>query len=134
MRLSTGWLLAGTLCLAVSGCATVGERAEAAEAAARAFERALRSSDGVGTCDALAPATREELEAEAPCAPALAALGLPAATGPAERVDVYGSQARVAFAQDSVFLASFPDGWRVTAAGCTPQPGGRPYHCELKGD
>lgn len=133
MRPITGWLLAGTVCLALSGCATAGERAATAEAAARDFEQALTDSDSVRTCDALAPATREELEAEEPCGPALAALRLRSATGPAERVDVYGAQARVVFAQDSVFLASFPDGWRVTAAGCTPRPG-RPYHCELKGD
>ncbi|WP_051838113.1 hypothetical protein [Streptomyces sp. NRRL F-2580] len=129
----TGWLLAGTVCLAASGCAPVGERAEAAETAAQRFERALMAADDVRVCDALAPATREELEAEAPCGPSLAALRLPAAAGRAERVDVYGSQALVVFAQDSVFLASFPDGWRVTAAGCTPRTG-RPYHCELKGD
>lgn len=133
MRPITGWVLAGTLCFAASGCATVGERAGAAEAAARSFERALTASDGVRMCDALAPATREELEAEAPCGRALAALRLPPAAGTAERVDVYGSQARVVFAQDSVFLASFPDGWRVTAAGCTPRRG-RPYQCQLKGD
>lgn len=133
MRPITGWLLAGVVCLAASGCASVGERAAAAEAAARGFERALMASDSVRMCDALAPATREELEAEAPCGRALAALRLPPAAGPAQRVDVYGSQARVVFARDSVFLASFPDGWRVTAAGCTPRPG-RPYRCELKGD
>ncbi|MER5730782.1 hypothetical protein ABT084_21045 [Streptomyces sp. NPDC002138] len=133
MRTITGWVLAGVVCLAaVSGCATVGERARAAEAAALSFERAL-ASGGVRVCDVLAPATREELEAEAPCGPALAALRLPTTTGSAKQVDVYGSQARVVFAQDSVFLASFPDGWRVTAAGCTPRPG-RPYRCELKGD
>ncbi|MFF5809363.1 hypothetical protein [Streptomyces sp. NPDC012746] len=128
-----GWLLAGAVCLATSGCATVSERAEAAEAAARRFERALTAADDARVCDVLAPATREELEAEAPCGPAVAALQLPAAAGPAERVHVYGSQALVVFTQDNVFLASFPDGWRVTAAGCTPRKG-RPYHCELKGD
>ncbi|WP_229848517.1 hypothetical protein [Streptomyces melanogenes] len=133
MRRITGWVLAGTLCLAASGCATVGERAGAAEAAARSFERALTASDGVRMCGVLAPATREELEAEAPCGQALAALRLPPAPGPAERVDVYGAQARVVFARDSVFPTSFPDGWKVTAAGCIPRQG-RPYHCELKGD
>lgn len=133
MRPITGWLLAGTVGLGASGCATVGERAVAAEAAARSFERALTASDSVRVCDALAPATREELEADAPCGPALDALRLPSETGPVERVDVYGSQARVVFEHDSVFLASFPNGWRVTAAGCTPRSG-RPYRCELKGD
>jgi hypothetical protein len=31
-----------------------------------------------------------------------------------------------------VFLAAFPGGWRVVAAGCTPR-GDRPYDCTLQG-
>lgn len=133
MRPITGWLAAGIVCLAVTGCATVGERAGAAEAAAAGFEEALMASDTARMCGALAPSAREELETDGPCERALAELKLAPSPGRAERVDVYGSQARVVFAGDNVFLASFPDGWKVTAAGCTPRTG-RPYQCELKGD
>ncbi|MGW6707704.1 hypothetical protein ACWGDE_22830 [Streptomyces sp. NPDC054956] len=133
MRPSTGWLVAGLVCLAATGCATVGEREAAAEAAATGFEQALVAADTTRMCGALAPSTREELESDGPCDRALTELKLPPNAGRAERVDVYGAQARVVFAGDSVFLASFPEGWKITAAGCTPRPG-RPYRCELKGD
>ena len=33
---------------------------------------------------------------------------------------------------DTVFLAHFPTGWKITAAGCRPRPQ-RPYQCEIKG-
>ena len=33
---------------------------------------------------------------------------------------------------DTVFLAVFPGGWRVVAAGCTPH-GDRPYDCVVQG-
>jgi hypothetical protein len=47
--------------------------------------------------------------------------------------DVFGQWARVVLDSDTVFLASFPGGWRVVAAGCQPQ-GERPYDCTLRGD
>jgi hypothetical protein len=56
---------------------------------------------------------------------------LPAA-GEVTGTDVYGQWAQVRLTGDTVFLAVFPDGWRVVAAGCTPRPE-RPYDCVLKG-
>ena len=32
----------------------------------------------------------------------------------------------------ALFLSQFPDGWKVVAAGCIPQPG-RPYQCTVEG-
>ncbi|MFE4257260.1 hypothetical protein [Streptomyces sp. NPDC056883] len=121
------------LCLALTGCATGDERNRAAGSAAAAFERALVDGDGARGCEALAPGTRVELAQEEPCPTALQGLGLSGAREPAKSAVVYGSQARVVYPHDSVFLALFTDGWKVTAAGCTPRQG-RPYRCELKGD
>jgi hypothetical protein len=45
---------------------------------------------------------------------------------------VYGQWAQVRLTGDVVFLAAFPGGWRVVAAGCSPQ-GNRPYDCTLQG-
>ena len=37
-------------------------------------------------------------------------------------------------AQETVFLALFDDGWRVTAAGCTRLAGpAEPYDCDVEG-
>ncbi|MEU9304539.1 hypothetical protein [Streptomyces sp. NPDC048269] len=133
MRPIIACLLSGSLCLGVSACASAGERTRAAQAAATAFEGALADGDTRLACAALAPGTREELEQDAPCTAALRSLKLTPATGRARESMVYGSQARVVYADDSVFLALFPEGWRITAAGCVPRQG-RPFRCELKGD
>ncbi|MER5310848.1 hypothetical protein ABT034_24000 [Streptomyces sp. NPDC002773] len=134
MRPAAALLLMSALPLGLAGCGDVEQRASAARSAALDFGAALRASDPERACAALAPGTREEVEQDGPCPtvladldPATAAAGEPVAT------DVYGEQARVVFARDSVFLASFPDGWKVTAAGCTPRPG-RPARCEVKAD
>ncbi|QZY20220.1 hypothetical protein [Streptomyces decoyicus] len=88
-------------------------------------------------CAALAPATNEELEqsAKSGCVQAIGQAiheqELPAA-GAVQGVDVYGDQARVLLEQDTVFLAHFSTGWKLTAAGCRPRPQ-RPYQCEIKG-
>ena len=52
--------------------------------------------------------------------------------GQVRRVEVYGKDAVVHLEKDTVFLARFDDGWRVTAAGCTPN-GDRPYDCDVRG-
>ena len=45
---------------------------------------------------------------------------------------VYGQWAQVRVGDDTVFLAAFPGGWRVVAAGCKSR-GDRPYDCRLQG-
>nr|WP_240929948.1 hypothetical protein [Streptomyces coryli] len=93
----------------------------------------MRAPDPARGCAALAPGTREELvqSAGAPCVRALREAGLPA-PGRVRSVDVYGHQARIITAHDTLFLSSFTGGWKVTAAGCTPRPG-LPYRCLVKG-
>ncbi|MEU5776434.1 hypothetical protein ABZ819_24430 [Streptomyces venezuelae] len=121
------------------GCALVGcgagidAREDAASRAAARFEASLRAPDAARGCAALAPGTFDELErsAEQPCAKALPDAEIPLSTG-VRHVDVYGRQARVVTDRDTLFLSSFPDGWKVTAAGCTPRPD-KPYQCQIKG-
>lgn len=120
--------------LAVAGaCGTPSERRDGVIAQVTRFERALVAGQHERLCTALAPSTREEVEQSAKrrCAQAIGEQDLPAA-GAVRRVDVYGGQARVVLDHDTVFLAHFPTGWKVTAAGCRPRPQ-RPYQCELKG-
>ncbi|MEW2528638.1 hypothetical protein [Streptomyces sp. NPDC047071] len=133
MRDGGARVLTGVLLCTLTACGSLSEREDAAGAAAARFAASLRLSDAVRGCAALAPGTREELErsAERPCARALPEAGLPPA-GPVRSVEVYGGQARVVTRRDTLFLSSFPGGWKVTAAGCAPRPG-KPYRCLVKG-
>jgi hypothetical protein len=126
--------LSGALALlALGGCAGQGsaEDGNAARAAVE-FSRAVRSSTGAAG-GLLAPQTLKELEdSQGPCPSALPA-ELEPASGPAESTQVYGKDAMVRLSTDTIFLARFAQGWRVTAAGCTRSQAGRPYDCKVKG-
>ena len=119
--------------LALAGCGADVERTEAGRAA-DAFTGAGGGDTRVA-CDRLAPRTLEVLEQEgAPCREALADAGLTDA-GERLEVTVAGHSAQVRYARDTVFLALFDDGWRVTAAGCrrdSPDPA-VPYDCTVDG-
>lgn len=121
----------------VSACDTLSARRDGVTAEVTRFERALVAGQFGRLCAALAPATREELEqsARSRCEQAIGQAVEEQelrAAGAVRGVDVYGSQARVLLEQDTVFLAHFPTGWKLTAAGCRPRPQ-RPYQCEIKG-
>ena len=126
-------LLVPVIMLVLAGCGSVGEREDAASSVALRMLTAIASDDGATACDTLAPATLEELEesAEQPCAQAILDEDLPA-PGQVRQSRVYGQWAQVRLTGDTVFLAVFPGGWRVVAAGCTPR-GERPYDCALQG-
>jgi hypothetical protein len=80
----------------------------------------------------LAPGTLTELENSfGPCDRSLPRENLPVGSR-VVHVDVYGKDAMVRLDHDVVFLARFDNGWKVTAAGCTPVQG-RPFDCTLKG-
>ncbi|MFF7213008.1 hypothetical protein ACFZAU_21110 [Streptomyces sp. NPDC008238] len=118
---------------AVSACGTLAERQDAVSTTAVRFERDLSDRRPESLCSALAPVTRDELEqaAEQPCHEAITGEELPAA-GAVRHVDVYGGQALVVLEHDTLFLAHFPTGWKISAAGCTPVPQ-QPYQCKIKG-
>lgn len=119
--------------LVVAGCSGAGSpSATAAGQVAAAFSVAVHS-EPASACGLLAPQTRQELEDNSgPCARAIADADVPAA-GRVLDAEVYGLDAMVRLEHDTVFLALFDTGWRVTAAGCTPQEPQRPYSCEIKG-
>ncbi|MFH8487217.1 hypothetical protein [Streptomyces longisporoflavus] len=125
--------LAAALLAALTGCGGVQEREGAAADAVLRFQESLHGPDTRRGCAQLAPGTRDELEqtTELPCARALSDAGLPTAAD-VRTVDVYGRQARVVTARDTLFLSSFPGGWKITAAGCTERPE-MPYQCLVKG-
>ena len=133
-RGGTAFLLVGAvplLALTLVGCGADVERTEAARTADD-FSAAAASDPGAA-CGLLAPRTLETLEEDgAPCAQALAEAGLEpvGARGP---VTVAGHSAQVRYADGTVFLARFDDGWRVTAAGCerSSADDAVPYDCSV---
>ncbi|MFD7233197.1 hypothetical protein [Streptomyces sp. NPDC059881] len=118
---------------ALCGCGASEPRLDGARRAATAFEQALARADYSGACALLAPQTRQQLEEDAstPCSPALANEGLPAA-GTVGDTQMYGRQALLRLAGDTLFLSQFDDGWKIVAAGCEPETD-MPYRCSLKG-
>ena len=127
---SSALLVAGLV--AVSAC--TGPGADQAAQVAESWEQ-LNGGDAAQACDLLSPRTRIEIEksTEKKCAEALDDEDLPDASA-LTGVDVFGHDAIVRFANDTVFLARFPEGWRVTAAGCRPGPSDdRPYDCDVTG-
>ncbi|QGV76969.1 hypothetical protein [Streptomyces ficellus] len=133
MRAAPLVALLAPVALSLTGCSVPPEEIRAVSAAATAFAAETVAADTAGACRYLAPGTREEL-AQDPgptCATGLADADLPN-PGSVRTTDVYGRQARVELDQDTYFLTSFPDGWKVNAAGCTPRPR-QPYRCLVKG-
>ena len=83
-------------------------------------------------CDLLAPATREALESgeSAPCPDVIG--DLPLNGGAVSSVEIWGGNAQVRVAGDTIFLTETPTGWRVVAAACQSR-GEAPYDCEVEG-
>jgi hypothetical protein len=102
----------------------------AVEAVAGRFAGAVARHDGAAACALLTDDARHNTETFGrSCAAQLAGLPDP---GGVQQVEVWGDAAQVRLAGDTVFLLRFPDGWRVSAAGCTSQEEA-PYQCEVQG-
>jgi ketosteroid isomerase-like protein len=129
-----GFAAVTTLALLLAGCADSEPRRDAVANTATRLLNAVRDGDGAAACAVLAPGSVTELQRSAgtSCPEAVLAAQLPI-PGPVQRVDVYGQWARVVRDGDTEFLAVFPGGWRVVAAGCRSR-GERPYECAVQGD
>lgn len=115
------------------GC--TGPGADQAGQVAKSFEE-LATSDAGQACDLLSGHTREAVEkaAKKSCPDALGDEdGLKGASS-VRQVEVYGHDALVTLDDDVVFLARFPEGWKVTAAVCTPgSTEDEPFDCDISG-
>ncbi|MFB8079979.1 hypothetical protein [Streptomyces sp. NPDC056013] len=123
-----------TLALAAIACGAPQARQDGATRAGLAFEASLSTGDYREACALLAPESRRQLQEDErqPCERALPSQELPSA-GDVRGVDVYGRQALLRLRGETLFLSQFDEGWRVTAAGCEPNPGDAPCRCALKG-
>jgi hypothetical protein len=117
----------------LTGCGAT--NGPAPRAVAGQFSHAVAGKNGAAACALLAPGTRAELEQSAgtPCARAILDENLPESGAPLA-ASAFGTMAEVSFSSDVLFLAEFPRGWRVMAAGCAPSSTpGAPYECQLSG-
>lgn len=88
------------------------------------------SGDPEERCDLLLPATRAAFEQTESTSCAEAIEDLPLEGGSVVSVEVWGGDAQVKFAGDTVFLSETSAGWRVASAVCRPQTDA-PYDCEV---
>jgi hypothetical protein len=122
------------LALAAAGCGAT-DRAPDAAAVAERFHAALEEEDGAAACAELSEQTASKLEqrSESSCQEAVLSLDLPRG-GTAADTDVYVTSASVTLAEGgTAFLDEGSDGWKVSAAGCTPTAPDLPYDCVLEG-
>ncbi|MFI7599203.1 hypothetical protein [Actinoplanes sp. NPDC049681] len=126
-------ILIAVLLAGLAGCSSVSERGDAAADVALRLLTAVESKDGAAACATLAPDTLAEVEESAgqSCSQAILDEDLPS-PGTVTGTDVYGQVAQVRLTDDTLFLAAFPGGWRVLAAGCTSR-GDQPYNCSVQG-
>ena len=118
-------LLLGCAVLLLGGCSS--SREADVEQVATTFTDP--AGDPEARCDLLAPTTRAALEESAPCTEAIDEL--PLDTGEVASVEIWGGDAQVTLAGDTVFLTETSAGWKVIAAGCRPQRE-KPYDCEVE--
>jgi hypothetical protein len=130
MRLGRSIAIAG-VALGTAGCGTGHDR-QAARDVAQGLYSAVARLDGQAACRRLSPPTADALEqqAKAPCERAVTDLQLHG--GRVASVDVFQTDAVVEFAGgERAYLERRAGGWKVSAAGCKPQPAG-PAQCEAE--
>lgn len=115
--------------LVLTGCAAPSDTD--VRRAVRAYSSALSAHDGAAVCRLLSREAAHEVASSTgkPCAEGVLEESLPP-PGSLRRVEVWSVQAQVRGSEDTLFLSHFPDGWKVTAAGCHARPG-KPYDCEV---
>ncbi len=112
----------------LTGCSSM-QQPEVEEVAAT-FEDP--DADPGARCDLLAPATLAAFENDesAECTEVIEQA--PLEGGEVQSVEIWGGNAQVRLAGDTLFLTETRAGWRVTAAACESR-GEAPYDCEVDG-
>jgi hypothetical protein len=119
------------LALALSGCGTGGSERDARGSAER-FLGAFERHDGAAACAELSEETVSEVERSEKKRCEEGILSEDVSPAPVVGVQVYIHSAEAKLrGGEAVFLDLTPQGWKVSAAGCKPQPG-KPYQCEVE--
>jgi len=120
-----------TLALAVAGCAGTPHE-NAVTAAARSFVAKVSSGDGAAACALLTDDARSSAPGATDQSCAQAISNVKEQGGAVGGVQVWGDAAQVHIGEDVLFLRLTSGKWKVSAAGCKPQPEG-PYDCQVGG-
>lgn len=89
-------------------------------------------SDGAGRCELLASGALAALVEEESTACEDAIEEVPLGSGKVLTVAVWGEEAQARLSDDTLFLTRTPDGWRITAAACTPRGEDLSYQCQVE--
>ena len=119
------------LALALSGCGTAGSERDA-RASVERFFKAFSAHDGAGACRELSQDAGSQVQQseKKPCEKGI--LSEDVSPAPVADVQVYMTSAEAKLkGGGAVFLDQTPQGWKISAVGCKPQPG-KPYQCELE--
>jgi hypothetical protein len=131
---SRGLLLLGVCVVGVllGGCGR-SDDGRTASAVTERFLRAIDQHDGARACAQLSDGALQALEHDKGKRCAQAAPDLDVSPSAVTRAQVFGTGAKVDLADGhSAFLELTRRGWRLSAAGCTPQPDDQPYTCEVQ--
>ncbi|QRP50721.1 hypothetical protein I6J71_11590 [Amycolatopsis sp. FDAARGOS 1241] len=118
-------VIAGALLISTGACSAADS--PDAQAAAQAFVTAAATGASVEACALLAPRARDGL-GPAGCPPMLATVP----RAPVVSASVWGGEAQARSDADTLFLHQFPEGWRITGAGCHPR-NEQVYDCTVGG-
>jgi hypothetical protein len=127
-----GALVLCGLAVLLGGCGRAQDD-RAASAVTERFLQALQSGDGARACAQLSTGTIDALEHEEGKRCARTVVGLDIEASAVRRTQVFGGGAKVDLDNGhSAFLELTPQGWRISAAGCVPEPRDEPYTCEVE--
>jgi hypothetical protein len=123
--------------LAVLACCSAGcgrvDDGRAARSVTERFLGAIADGDGALACRQLTVGALEALEHEEGDRCSESASKLELAPARIVRTQVYETNAKVDLADgSSAFLELTRRGWRISAAGCRPEPDDHPFTCEVE--
>lgn len=122
---------AAGIMLSTAACST-GSHDAAVVKVTQAFTSAVQHRDGTAACALLTDDARQAVSGatDIPCAKAVTSAANPGTS--VRTVEVWSDTAQVRIGADVIFLRRTGNTWKVSAAGCKPQPAG-PYQCTVGG-
>jgi hypothetical protein len=115
----------------LAGCGRPGG-ASGVEQVAQRFVTAVQAHNGTAACALLTATARDSVSGmtDASCPDQI--VNVDESGAQVRGVQIWGDAAQVRIGSDVLFLRHISAGWRISAAGCKPEPP-RPYNCDVEG-